>query len=204
MYIVDLFEKGGLVMWPLLLCSLIAVAILVERIRTYRRARSNMGRLREEIPVLVEGKRWQELDSLCREESGLAAQLIAYAAKQNHSSEKQVQALQGAAASMAAELRKYLNYLSTIVTLAPLLGLLGTVTGMIDSFSVLSVQNGEPFAITGGVGEALIATATGLCVAVIALVIHTYLAQQEDNLVSEMEEASAIYMTALVGDRHAA
>ena len=75
---------------------------------------------------------------------------------------------------------------------------------MIGSFSVLSVSNGEPFAITGGVGEALVATATGLCVAIIALVIHAYLVQREDNLVSQMEEVGAVYMTALVGDNNAA
>ena len=80
----------------------------------------------------------------------------------------------------------------------------GNVTGMIGSFSVLSISDGEPFAITGGVGEALIATATGLCVAIIALVIHTYLTQREDNLVSQMEEIGAVYMTALVGDNNAA
>lgn len=204
MYIIDLFVKGGLVMYPLLICSLIAIAILVERIRTYRAAQSNMERLRQEVPALVESGQWDALQALCQEDGGAAATLIATAAKQNHNVEKQTQALQGAAGSIAAGLRKYLNYLDTIVTLAPLLGLLGTVTGMIGSFSVLSVENGEPFAITGGVGEALIATATGLCVAIIALVIHSFLAQQEDNLVSEMEEAGAIYMTALVGDDNAA
>ena len=204
MYVLELFHKGGLVMWPLLICSLIAVAILVERVRTYQAAKANMNRLREELPALVEAGKWNELQALCQEEGGAASQLMATAAKQNHNVEKQTQALQGAATGIAASLRKYLNYLDTIVTLAPLLGLLGTVTGMIGSFSVLSVQDGEPFAITGGVGEALIATATGLCVAIIALVIHAYLAQREDDLVSEMEEAGAIYMTALVGDENAA
>lgn len=75
---------------------------------------------------------------------------------------------------------------------------------MIGSFSVLSISDGEPFAITGGVGEALIATATGLIVAIIALVIHAYLVQRQDNLVAEMEEIGAVYMTALVGDNNAA
>lgn len=204
MYIIELFEKGGLVMYPLLLCSLIAIAILVERVRTYNASKSNVENLREQIPALVGAGKWGELEAICAEDGGAAAQVVARAAKQNHDVEKQTQALQGAASSVAAGLRKYLNYLDTIVTLAPLLGLLGTVTGMIGSFSVLSVQNGEPFAITGGVGEALIATATGLCVAIIALVIHTYLSQREDNLVSEMEEVGAIYMTALVGDNNAA
>lgn len=200
MYILELFVKGGLVMYPLLICSIIAIAILIERVRTYNAAKSDMVSLREQVPTLVESGRWKELQELCEADGGVAAQLVAAAAKQSHDVDKQTQALQGTAGSLAALLRQRLNYLDTIVTLAPLLGLLGTVTGMIGSFSVLSVQNGEPFAITGGVGEALIATATGLCVAIIALVIHAYLTQREDNLVSEMEEAGALYMMALVGD----
>ena len=88
--------------------------------------------------------------------------------------------------------------------MATLLGLLGTVTGMIGSFSVLSISEGQPFAITGGVGEALIATATGLIVAIIALILHTYLVQQQDILISQIEDTSAMYMAELAGDNHAA
>ena len=183
MELLSLFEKGGLVMYPLLVCSIIAVAILIERVRTYNKAQSNMPLLKEKVAEFVVAKKWQELRDICDKDGGAAAELVKTA---------------------ALRLRAYLNYLETIVTLAPLLGLLGTVTGMIGSFSVLSVSNGEPFAITGGVGEALIATATGLCVAILALVIHAYLAQREDNLVSQMEEISAVYMTALVGDNDAA
>lgn len=204
MELLSLFEKGGLVMYPLLVCSIIAVAILIERVRTYNKAQSNMPLLKEKVAEFVVAKKWQELRDICDKDGGAAAELVKTAALQLHDIDKQTQSLQGAAIAIAARLRAYLNYLETIVTLAPLLGLLGTVTGMIGSFSVLSVSNGEPFAITSGVGEALIATATGLCVAILALVIHAYLAQREDNLVSQMEEISAVYMTALVGDNDAA
>ena len=71
-------------------------------------------------------------------------------------------------------LRKNLSYLDTIVTMAPLLGLLGTVMGMIGSFQVLDIAGSNPSVITGSVGEALIATASGLCVAVLALTVHSY------------------------------
>ena len=199
-----LFIKGGLVMYPLLICSIIAIAILIERVRMYNAARSNMETLKESVTQLVPQGKWAELRQVFQDDGGVAAELVETAAAQNHDIDKQTQALQGAAGAIAARLRAHLNYLETIVTLAPLLGLLGTVTGMIGSFSVLSVSNGEPFAITGGVGEALVATATGLCVAIIALVIHAYLVQREDNLVSQMEEVGAVYMTALVGDNNAA
>ena len=202
--IINLFLKGGLVMWPLLACSIIAITILVERVRMYNAAKSDLDTLKAKVAELVPQGRWAELRDVCEADGGVAAELVETAAAQPHDVDKQTQALQGAAGAIAARLRAHLNYLETIVTLAPLLGLLGTVTGMIGSFSVLSVSNGEPFAITGGVGEALIATATGLCVAIIALIIHTYLVQCEDSLVSEMEEVGAVYMTALVGDNNAA
>ena len=86
-----------------------------------------------------------------------------------------------------AKLRNRLYYLSVIVTMAPLLGLLGTISGMIRAFSVLNIQSGQAIAITGGVGEALIATAFGLCVAVLALVVHSYFTQRLDRIITDME-----------------
>lgn len=202
--VINLFHQGGLVMYPLLACSIITITILVERVRMYNSSKSDLDTLKVKVSELVPQGKWAELRDICVADGGVAAELVETAAAQPHDVDKQTQALQGAAGAIAARLRAHLNYLETIVTLAPLLGLLGTVTGMIGSFSVLSVSDGEPFAITGGVGEALIATATGLCVAIITLVIHAYLVQREDNLVSEMEEVGAVYMTALVGDNNAA
>ncbi len=86
-----------------------------------------------------------------------------------------------------ARLRSRLYYLSVIVTLAPLLGLLGTISGMIRAFSIFNVQSGQAIAITGGIGEALIATAFGLCVAVLALIIHSYFTQRLDRIITDME-----------------
>ena len=86
----------------------------------------------------------------------------------------------------SAAFQRYLDYLSAIVTVAPLLGLLGTVTGMITTFSVLDGGMGAS-AITGGVGEALVATATGLCVAIIAFAVYTFFTHQLDTIVSDTE-----------------
>ena len=91
-------------------------------------------------------------------------------------------------------MKNYLNYLDVIVTLSPLMGLLGTVIGMIGSFNVLSVSNGQPFAVTGGVAEALVCTATGLFVAIIALIAYTYLSQQVSHFVSDMEKLGTLYL----------
>jgi biopolymer transport protein ExbB len=100
-------------------------------------------------------------------------------------------ALESSAMLTAARLRERLDDLSTIVTLAPLLGLLGTVVGMIQSFSVLNMQAGQPLAITGGVGEALIATATGLSVATLALILHSYFSRRVNSLITDIEQLTA-------------
>lgn len=197
MELLAMFHQGGLVMYPLLLCSIIAVAILVERLRTYKKAKSNMAMLREEIPAHIHER--EALLDICVRDGGVAAEMVYVGAAQGGTPEQQNQRMQSAAVTIAGRLRSYLNYLETIVTLAPLLGLLGTVTGMISSFNVLSVADGQPFAITAGVGEALIATATGLCVAIIALVIHTYLVQVQDKLITDMEEMGNVYIGALTG-----
>lgn len=88
---------------------------------------------------------------------------------------------------LIAKLRNRLYYLSVIVTMGPLLGLLGTISGMITSFSIFNVQSGQAVAITGGVGEALIATAFGLCVAILSLVVHAYFTQRLDRIITDME-----------------
>ena len=103
-------------------------------------------------------------------------------------------ALDTAYNDIAGHLRAHLNYLGMIVTLSPLLGLLGTISGMISSFNVFSMQAGEPTAITGGIGEALIATATGLCVAIMALVIHTVLAQKLDEILTALDKVTSVIL----------
>jgi hypothetical protein len=88
-----------------------------------------------------------------------------------------------------------LNYLSAIVTLSPLLGLLGTIFGMINSFQIFNLQAGQPMAITGGIGEALTATAFGLIVAVFSLAVHTYFASRMDNALTIMEKTGAVLLS---------
>ena len=204
MELFELFIKGGYVMYPLLLCSFIAVIIFVERLRFYRSMLDDVNALRETIIPLVQQSNWKGLQALKETSKGMATHVIAEAARGGNNKEQQEKLLEAAAISESAKLRQYLNYIESIVTMAPLLGLLGTVTGMIGSFSVLSISEGQPFAITGGVGEALIATATGLIVAIIALILHTYLVQQQDILISQIEDPSAMYMAELAGDNHAA
>ncbi len=189
-----LFVAGGLVMYPLAFCSIVVVAITIERFMYYRKAHSNMESLLTEMPLLLGKNDIAGLKALLEEDGGFPAMTIDAAVDHLGSDASQGAIVEGAASHGASLLRNYLNYLDVIVTMSPLLGLLGTVTGMISSFSVLSISEGQPFAITAGVGEALIATATGLLVAILALVAHTYLSHRLDNLVSDMERISSVYL----------
>ena len=104
--------------------------------------------------------------------------------------------MESQAGLVIAKLRNRLHYLGVIVTMSPLLGLLGTIIGMIGSFSIFNLQEGQPMAITGGIGEALIATASGLCVAILALCAHSYFAQRLDTSITNMEQCFSALLEA--------
>lgn len=186
-----LFVKGGLVMYPLLFCSIIVIAICMERFFYMKQLQSDSKILLQQILPEIQAGRWEAAATQCTNTTGAVPRMLADALAIPSDSRTEFEGtLEAAAARIHARMRQRLNYLDTIVTLAPLLGLLGTVTGMINSFSVLSLKAGQPLAITGGVGEALIATATGLCVAIAALIVHTYFNQKIDTLINDMEEAA--------------
>lgn len=202
MDILALFHKGGLVMYPILLASIIAVTVGINRFLYYKAATSNMDVLQQELPTALREHRLDEAKKICQKAGGAAGAIIAEAIDERTDDLEAEAVVESIATREIFNLKKFLNYLDTIVTLSPLLGLLGTVVGMISSFSVLSIQTGEPFAITGGVGEALIATATGLLVAVLSLVIHTYLAQRVNVLIADIEYAASLYVINTNAGKH--
>lgn len=194
---VTLFHKGGPVMYILLLGSLFVVATAIERFYYYRQASWSFTKFAAGVEPLLLKNNFEEARQFCKEKpSAVAAVAVAgidaYLRKQDRE-----KAMESAAGLLAAQLRDRLNYLSTAVTMAPLMGLLGTVVGMINSFSVFNVAAGQPSAIAGGVGEALIATATGLCVAMVALAIHTYFSQRLDRIITDLEQTAALLMQRL-------
>jgi biopolymer transport protein ExbB len=194
---INLFYKGGPVMYVIVGCSLAVVAIGVERFIYYQQMSADAQLFINKLQPLLERQKIAEAQQLCEQTPALIGRL-AKEGLEAYQRESNVEiAMDGTAALSAARLREYLNYLSSIVTLSPLLGLLGTVIGMISSFSVFNVKSGQPMAITGGIGEALIATATGLVVAILALVVHTYFTHRLDKLVTDMEQVYAVIMTRL-------
>lgn len=129
----------------------------------------------DNLPDMLLNKSWNDAYADAAQEDNAAAFVAQEGIRAAAEGKDLRLALDTAYSTAAAELRAHLNYLSMIVTLSPLLGLLGTIAGMISSFQIFNLQAGQPMAITGGIGEALIATAAGLCVAIFALVVHTVL-----------------------------
>lgn len=190
---IEFFHKGGAIMYVLLLCSFMVIAIGVERWQYFRREDSGRGFAREFSRQLSQGDIPAGI-LLAKKSKGLLAGILAeacpLAGSGSMSSFMEVQS--GIALS---KLKQRLYYLNVIVTMAPLLGLLGTISGMISAFSVFNLESGQATAITGGVGEALIATAFGLCVAIISLAIHAYFIQRLDNIITDMEQCFSVAET---------
>ena len=199
MEISELFTKGGSVMYLLLLSSVIVMTIGIERLVFYHYAGNNADQFLESLQIKLRSQELNKVADFCHGEKNLLGNVAfagVLAAIQNENVEV---ALDMAYSEAAMKLRARLNYLSMIVTLSPLLGLLGTISGMIEAFNIFNLQAGQPLAITGGIGEALIATATGLCVAIFALIVHTYFAQRLDEMLSKLEKTASIVLGKLGG-----
>lgn len=190
-------------MYPLVIASIAVVAIFIERFNYYKKCRSDTqlitGMLREYIP----GGKFDELADALAKDGGIPASVILDGVKCIHLKADQNELIEGASSRAVGELRKYLNYLDTIVTLSPLMGLLGTVIGMVESFNVLSTAQataqGQPFAITGGVAEALVCTGTGLFVAILSLLAYTYLSQKVSEFIVQIETLDSLYLSFMKG-----
>ena len=192
MEVIDVFKSGGPVMYALLLCSICTAVIMIERGMFYHRAGKNLGIFVDNLPDMLLNKSWNDAYADAAQEDNAAAFVAQEGIRAAAEGKDLRLALDTAYSTAAAELRAHLNYLSMIVTLSPLLGLLGTIAGMISSFRIFNLQAGQPMAITGGIGEALIATAAGLCVAIVALIVHTVFAQKMDDILTAIEKADAI------------
>lgn len=189
------FHKGGLVMWPLLLCSITVIAIAIERFIYYRSVDSGSAFAAKYCEV-VRAEGIAPATELAGQAGGSCALMLADAGKMTGGREQKVAYLESQAGIFIATLKNKLDYLSIIVTMSPLLGLLGTIVGMIGAFSIFNLQAGAPIAITGGIGEALIATATGLCVAILSLCAHSYFAHRMDNMITDMEQCFSALLEA--------
>lgn len=186
----ELFQKGGPVMWPLLVTSLVAMTVAFERLLFIFREKSRRDPALVE-KILTDTERGDP-DAAIRAGKGsgdFVARTLVYGLQ--HREKTFSNALLQAANKELKRFNQGLSVLDTIITLAPLLGLFGTVTGMIHAFGLLGGSElGAPAAITGGIAEALIATAYGLVIAIVALIPFNYLNARVEEARHEIEDAS--------------
>lgn len=199
----ELVSAGGWLMLPIVLCSVISVGIILERLWTLRSSRV--------APVHLLGQVWQHLQSGkadrqflkdIRSHSPLGEVLAAGLVSARHGREIMKECIAEAAARVIHDLERYLNALGTIAAMSPLLGLLGTVLGMIEIFSSFmgGGMDNAPL-LAGGISKALITTAAGLCVAIPTLFFHRYLQRRVDELVVGMEQEAIKLVEMVQGDR---
>lgn len=184
--------KGGYLMYPIILCSILTLAILFERLFALRRSRIIPEKFIIEVSDLVRQQRMEDALTQCRlNDSSISRILMAGISRYQRSRQQVKEAIEDIGRLEAANLERYLAILGTIAGIAPLLGLLGTVTGMIKAFSVISHAGiGNPQMLAGGISEALITTAAGLTVAIPAFVFYKLLRSRVDKRILRMERVS--------------
>ena len=188
----EILKSGGLVMIPLVLASIVMVGIILERFWTLRRSAVIPPKLGAEVRAWARSAKIERdhLEQL-RSNSPLGAILAAVVAHRQRSREVIRQAAEDTGRQVVHRLGKSLNALGTIASISPLLGLLGTVTGMMASFSLIGGELNSPGAITGGIAEALIATAFGLGIAITSLLPFNFLNARLDEAQHELDSAAA-------------
>jgi biopolymer transport protein ExbB len=187
--VVSLFLKGGPIMWPILVVALVAVAVVGERTLWWWRQsmKRDPDRL-EKILAALENGDFKQASALAGESEDPVIRMIYHGLNHFHYSLQG--ALQVAAGVELQKAGRFLTVMDTLVTLAPLLGLLGTVTGIMGSFSSIGDAELAVEKVTGGIGEALIATACGLGIAIIALIPFNYFTGKTSRLQFELETAA--------------
>lgn len=200
----ELIEAGGWLMWPILLCSVVASGIILERLWTLRTRRVAPPNLLGVAWGLVQEKRLNNRSLKDLHGNSPLGELFAVGlANARHGREVMKECLEETGARIVHDLERYLNALGTIAATAPLLGLLGTVLGMIEIFSSFMGTTGaaNPAVLAGGIAKALITTAAGLIVAIPALFFHRYLQRRVDELVVGMEQEAIRLVEMVQGDR---
>ena len=199
----ELFRAGGFLMWPLLLCSIISLAIIAERfwsLQTKRIISTNLvARVWEwNNTGRMNAQHIQEL----RKDSPLGKILAAGLVNREHDREVMKESIEEVGRHVAHDLERFLNTLGTIASITPLLGLLGTVIGMIKVFAVITAQGvGDPGVLAEGISEALITTAAGLTVAIPSLMFYRYFRGRVDELVVTMEQEALKMVEVMHGER---
>lgn len=183
----ELFSKGGPLMWPILGCSIIALAIFIERLFLLYRAHVYV-----RLPIEQFKKEWKQGAGVATNinPQGIIADFLAFIKQSHHMPKDCERILYQHATQYIRALEVHLNWLAIIGNVAPLLGLLGTVTGMIKVFMGIQNMQGQvnPSALAGGIWEALITTAAGLIVAIPTIIAYHFFEDRIDDMAGELKD----------------
>jgi len=185
----EIFEKGGFLMYPIFICSLVAVTIFFERMFYLKSVKTKSNRFVLRVKNLVKKGSIELAISACRKSpTPISKIMLTGLMKFGQGRDEMKEAIEDSASQEIPVLERNLSTLSTIGNITPLLGLLGTVFGMVKAFNVIAVMGvGKPEALAGGISEALLTTAFGLSIAIPTIVVYNYLSHRVDKLIREME-----------------
>ncbi len=192
-------KKGGVIIYPLILCSIICLAVVIEKLLTLRRKKVII----PEIVSLIENiKGVDDIGlalSICEKHKGPFPTIIRVGLEKRDKTKEEIkEALIDQGRQQVHHLERGLGILETVAGIAPLLGLLGTVIGILKVFNIISVMGvGQATALAGGISEALITTIVGLSIAIPAVVVFNYFSNKAENFVLEIEKHSTRLLTTL-------
>ncbi len=202
--LINFVRGGGWVMYPLLLLSVGALGVIIERLIAFNSLGAAPPGLLPQVLKLARARRFDEAIRDCDAQSGPLAACLAAVLRHRERpvqvAERQVEEVGG---EYFVRLERFLPFLDTVTTIAPLLGLLGTIVGMIGTFNAISAQQtrGNSDAVLSGVGEALYATATGITIAVVCFVAYNFFAARIRAVTAQTEGGATKLINALVDER---
>lgn len=196
----EIVQAGGWLMWPIIACSVIAVAIFLERLWTLQESRVLPPSVGNHVWELIQQNQLDAQHIQQVHQSSPIGQVLAVGLAYRHAPRDVLkEVVEDTGRHVVHDLERYLSPLGTIAAISPLLGLLGTVSGMIRSFTAITA-NGvpNPAVLAGGISEALVATAAGLTVAIPSLIAYRYLRGRVEGLVVKIEKESTRFIEALL------
>jgi biopolymer transport protein ExbB len=195
----ELVRAGGPFMAPIIVCSIAAVGILLERLWTLQRKRVLPEELIKKLSSFAEGGQVSpKFIEALEKNSPLGRVLAAALANRDRGREIMMERVQDTGRHVVHELERFLNTLGTIASISPLLGLLGTVTGIIRAFNAVMLGGmGDPRLLAGGISEALVTTAGGLAVAIPSFIAYRYLRGKVERIVIDMEKIAVTFADSL-------
>jgi biopolymer transport protein ExbB len=199
----EILKAGGWLMLPIIACSIVALAICVERLLALRISKVAPPQLLGEVWSWIKGNQL-DLDKLraLKQGSPLGLLLATGLSNARHGREIMKESLEESAAVVVYGMERYLNALGTVALIAPMLGLVGSVMGIMEVFGEIRLHGtGDPGVLAGGISEALITTASGLIVAIPTTIMHRFFNGRITGLVLMLEQETLKLVDALHGDR---